>query len=49
MQQPEEPTPTALDEAVDRSERSWDKAEEAVEDLKRLGHEDDTDDDVENP
>lgn len=37
--EPVEPTP--LDKAEQRSERAWNKAGDAVDDLKKLGHEDD--------
>ena len=52
MQQPNETTPaepSTLDDAVKRSERNWDRAGDAVEDLQKLGHEEENDDDVENP
>lgn len=41
--QPVEPTP--LDKAADRSECAWQDADDAVEDLKKLGHENDQSDD----
>ena len=33
--------PDPVDAAEERSERAWEKADAAVEDLKKLGHEDD--------
>ena len=45
MQQPKETTaepvePNPLDEAETRSENAWNDASDAVDDLKKLGHED---------
>ena len=46
--QPVEPTP--LDKAEDRSQKAWDDADTAVQDLKKLGHDDDpSKDEIETP
>ena len=46
MQQPKEQVPppvepNPLDEAETKSENAWNDADKAVDDLKKLGHEDD--------